>query len=262
MKYGICLWSLPLDVEKAIEKASKLGFEGAVLLFSEEELTGGMAKKAEEDKLKKAAEKYGIEFLSVGVNVLNQYGMSQKKDREKVREILIKAVKFAHEMGVKVLQLPSFVNGKIKTEEDIEEVIENLRFVCDEASNYGILVGHESVLTVTEIKRIQREVNKENLLVFYDGANYANSNNGMEIEVYEELKDQIKKLNQLHIKDRCEDKITPVIIGNGVCNQKEVLKAIKKSGFDGYLILESNYDKFPEYEKWINKDLENLKNIF
>lgn len=116
--------------------------------------------------LLKAAGNAGISLPTIGANALCNHGMSDPSATKVVQEILSALVKTAAQMEIGLIQLPSFVNGYIRNDDDLAQTAESLRFVCEQAAEHGIAVGTENALSVKDAQCLLDQVDAEYVVAY------------------------------------------------------------------------------------------------
>lgn len=260
-KFGACIWSLPETGPEACSIASRLGLEGLELDMGMWEDNLPLSGKALQKKFLEAGNSNNIEFMTLGVNALCFYGMSQPEKRDTVKRILSASVETALAMNIPKLQLPSFLHGIISNERGLESTIESLRFVCELVEGTELLIGTENALSVSDNFRIAEEVGSSNLRFYFDTSNPHWFGDGMDpVGMIAQMADLIC---EHHVKD--EDGASPeeryfVPLGKGQSSFLRSVDAIIKSGYQGWLVLENDYSETLNLDD-LKNDLELLKSI-
>lgn len=248
MKYGVCLWMLPLSLKEAIPFLHNLGYNCCAI--------GADALKGEQlDEIKKLLSENQMEVASIGVNELCNVGMSKQKNEKKAIEILQEALDIALYLKSPVLQIPSFADGSIHTQDELEQTAKCLHEICDKARPYDIKIGHESVLTVEQNRYVEEKAG-ENLFLYYDATNIIDSKTEDPIRLMEQL---YHKICQVHVKDGICGNENFVPIGLGDRRVKEICEKLVAFGYDGAILLESNYGLCKDLKADLKNELALLK---
>lgn len=259
MKYGVCFWMMSGSLEEKMQLTKQVGLEGVSLEFKGSINQDPFCKEEYRAMIKELLVKYGLEFPTMGVNGLCDYGMSKPEDEVKVFQMLDEAIEIAKDMGVTYLQLPSLWKSRIEDEVGFVQTAKCLSYACEKAKPLGIYIGHESLLDAQQIARMNQLVRYENYFVFYDGANLVQNKVVDPIDVLEKQYNQIK---QVHIKDRLEDAFASLYLGEGESKVKKICKILKENGYDGWIFLESLYKNFDKQAEILNRDCEIIKELF
>jgi len=244
IKLGICQWAIPLSGPYGCILAGDFGLEGVELELGEYENGLPLSKKTVKKIYKKIANNYNIEYPSLATNALLNYGLSNSPESEKgkvVKIIVDTAIETAEELGIEVIQLPSFEDGEINTQEDFENTVDHLKNACDAASSSHITIATENVLSVDNNNRLFERVDKDNLKLMFDTQNYFLFKGYNPSEIIESLHG---KICQTHIKDG-SDSMSSALLGQGNSGFFQSATSFKKVNFSGWVLLENYYDKWP-----------------
>lgn len=254
MKYGFCSWSFSPDIEQAIQWSNMVGADCISLEFrSDKNGKFPLSNPTYQEKIVQLSKQLSVELSCLGVNELCQQGMSRPEKEDVVLDILDQALQAAVAMNIPMLQLPSFVDGKIQTPKDFQQTAKCLQYICQKALNHHIQIGHESCLTADQNLQMQRMVGYDNLFVYFDGANLVRANAENPIQMIQKLHEKIR---QVHIKEVYSSTDSPTILGNGNGQVLQTIDALIQHGYTGAWIIEENYLDCPQQAK---TDLEHLR---
>ena len=141
------------------------------LELGEHERSFPLANKVIQQAYYDVGEQWGIEYPSIAVNALLKNSMNNTEDTEKgqiARLAIRKAVEVAEFLKIPIIQLPSFIDGEIKSNDDFEHTKESIRYACDLVKDKEIIIGTENLLSTDENKRMLNEVNSPHLKVFFE----------------------------------------------------------------------------------------------
>lgn len=133
--------------------------------------------------LKKAIHESGIPIYSMCLSGHRKFPLGSRDESTRLKglEIMEKAVDFAADIGIRVIQLAGYDVYYEKSAEDTKQLfIENLRIACDMASLKGVLLGFETMETpfMDTVEKAMFYVNKINspfLGVYPDIGNLTNA---------------------------------------------------------------------------------------
>ena len=240
--FGICSWCFPADQETACGLAAEIGLDGMEIDIGAIEDGLPLADPDRQRSLLGAAENAGISLPTIGANTLCEHGMSDPSKAKIVQEILSALVKTAAQMEIGLIQLPSFVNGFIRNDDDLEQTAESLRFACRQAAEHGITVGTENALSVKDAQRLLDLVDAANLKIYFDTSNpywMAGLDTVSMIDTQAPHICEHHVKDQLHIGDGTKGKFVP--LGEGESSFFDAAKEIVRSGYRGWIHLENSY---------------------
>ncbi|BCH57139.1 hypothetical protein RvVAR031_pl04700 (plasmid) [Agrobacterium vitis] len=119
----------------------------------------------------------GLVPLAISANVLNDLGLTAKEGTSlanDVRNVIIRALNVAAELGVDLVFLPSFRRSAITDPPTLTRTAEILRWACDEASQRKILLATENVLAPKQLRTLMALVDSSNFRVVLDTGNISN----------------------------------------------------------------------------------------
>lgn len=244
-KIGIVEWAFPFPGPYGLKIAADMGIEGMELDFGDYETGFKLSNPVIQKAYLECGREYGVEFPSIALNALNAHGMRNERDTYDgmiAVETIYRGVQAAADMGISIVQVPSFDDGAIKSEEDFWNTCEKVRLACDLAKRHGIVIAFENVLSAKESLRMIREVGCDNLKIFYDSQNYHLEKGYSQQEILSELKDHIC---QIHIKDGFNQTISSALLGKGDTGFYKTVQLIKASHCATWLLLENYYNQKP-----------------
>jgi len=268
IKFGICYWAFPLEGPYACKIASVLGLEGIELDLGDYERNFPLSNRMIQDSYLEAAEKWRISYPAIAVNTLCNYGMTNSAETLKgeiARLALKKAVEVAQSMKIPVVQLPSFFDGEIKDENGFKETINCLKFACSYASDRGVTIATENVLSVEDDKRLLEAVSFTNLKIYFDLQNHHYFKGYRVPDVLREL---FPYICEVHAKDGKTGELSGALLGEGDIDFAGSVAVLKELGYSGWIHLENYYDRAPlnrgdkDPFELLKKDIHTLKTSF
>jgi sugar phosphate isomerase/epimerase len=229
-KVGVTDWNLrqtgKLD---AIPLAKSIGFEGVEV---------SLGRKPVDDKLPldnadlqaqylAASKKHGIALAGTCLDILHvNYLKNDKLGQRWVAD----GIRATQQLKARVMLLPFFGNGALKTREEMDYVGDVLRELAPEAAKAKIILGLENTISAEDNVRIMDRAKSPAVLVYYDVGN--STNNGH--DVLKEIRWLgSKRICQMHLKDKG-------YLGEGSIDFPKVLKTIEDIGFRGFANLETS----------------------
>lgn len=267
VKFGACEWALPGNGVGSIRLAREIGLSGLQLGFVSYERGLMLSQKWFRDLYREEAGKHGIELPSMAVCEFDLYGLSNPPATEKGRiahEIIELSIEAAADMEMKMVMMPSFVDGFIDTDEDLEHTARALAYACDLASPHGIVIASENLLTIERNELLFRKVGRGNLKGFYDSQNYKSNLGWGQVPMLEKLYDVLYP--EIHVKDGTGSKGSSRLLGEGDTDFFGTMGFLRKKGYSGWVHLENFYDRLPlrlkspkNHIDVARMDLENLR---
>jgi len=267
-KLGIVEWALPIMGPASIQYAAELGLHGVELEFGDFEKGFPLSNKRIQQSYLEFGEKYGVEFPSLALNAFALNGLSNPAASGKglaAVEAIKRGLETAAAMRIGVVQLPSFDDGRIESEQDFKNTVEKLRLACALAEPYGITVASENILSAMETQRIVDEVNHANFKIMYDTQNYYLNKGYDQAELLRKIHPHVV---QVHIKDGYNKTISSALIGDGENGFGETARVIVETGCTEWLLLENYYhirplsDLHPDPFELLRKDIEKARAFF
>lgn len=265
-KYGIVEWALPAEGRYGCEVAHKAGLSGIQINIGNYETGYHLRYKEMQNIYLNAGQKWEIEFPSLAVNCLCNVGMTHP-DGSNNCEIAKKSIQIgidvAEAMGIFLVMLPTFHDGYIKNEEDMEQTVKRVREACCYAYDKKITIALENVMSTPEYYDFKDAVGMGNLAVIYDNQNYSVCKNYDDTQIFREIKEEVAAI---HVKDGFKEMSTH-LLGEGGCNFYQTAQEIKKSSYKGWIFAENYYDQLPLREQGdpyelMKKDVKVMKKTF
>lgn len=230
-KLGVTDWNLRLAGKiEAVAVAKKLGFEGVEV---------SLGRKVVGDKLPMdnadlqqqylaAAREHGIAIAGTCLDVLHvNYLKSDKLGQRWIAE----GIPITKKLNARVMLMPFFGNGALKTREEMDYVGDVLKELAPEAVKAGVLLGLEDTISAEDNVRIMERSKSPAVQTYYDVGN--STSNGF--DPVKEIRWLGKsRICQIHLKDN------PGYMGEGKIDFPAVLKAMADIGFDGFANLETS----------------------
>jgi hexulose-6-phosphate isomerase len=224
------------DRMQLFAEAKELGFHGVELGigldYKEDPLWTGCGDfhKA----IKEKAQITGTKAASICLHLLNYKEHSPASDRmghrEAGREIISKSIEACACIGASVILVPFFGTAALRSEEQIQFLIREMRVLSKVAEDGGVYLSLETSLKAPDLIRIVDSVGSDYVQVYFDVGNTAS----MGYNMVQEIETLGERIVQVHVKDYPGGSL-----GGGEVDFDEVIGALKKVGFDGYLMLET-----------------------
>lgn len=280
MKLGYSMFSFSenIDLKDIFSNVSLMKYDGVEPVLSEEGYLNPSMREGEVLEIKKMANANGLEIPSVGVWSLwdNNPVSNDLSIRKKAVDIIERQLEFASILGADtILVIPGYTHCSFA--KNPEKVAYNVAYdrayelffkLEKVAREYKVSIGIENVwnkflLSPLEIRKFLDDINSEYVGSYFDVGNIMYI--GDPSDYIEILGRHIKKI---HISDYRVEQAglgAFVDIFAGDVDFLEVIKSLKKIGYDDYLMLEMlpNYKRLPELSIYSNKPaMDRLKYMY
>ncbi len=184
-----------------------------------------------------AARDSGLDLPSFALLMLNAGGFSgDARTRERARDIVRHAIAVAHELAARLILLPFFGAGTIEGTVAIDQVTADLRSLAPVAEQAGVRLGIETTLRAPTVVGILRLVDSRAVTAYFDIANAVWLGYDPVAEL--ETLSAADALPQIHVKD-IQDRPGDRPLGQGRVSYPAVATALRRLGYDGYLVFET-----------------------
>jgi sugar phosphate isomerase/epimerase len=248
VKLGITEWSLPVDGPYGCKIAANVGFEGIQLDVGSYERNFPKTKKVVQDAYLEAAEKFCITYTAIGCNELDNFNMvacKGSKERAIALRAITSAIDAAAAMGISIVMVQSFNASAIEIEQDFQRAVNVIKYASEYAIDKGkITIGVENLLSVENLFRLLKEVNKPNVKIYFDTQNYYLNER---VDVAAMVKPLVPYICQVHVKDGYEFDVEPsgALLGEGASGFYKTIDKLREYEYTGWLISENFYDRGP-----------------
>ncbi len=269
MKIGVITDCFNLDTKTAILKASKLGLSGVQIYATKGEFSPETLTTSQKDEYKKLLKDNGL-VVSALCGDMEGFGFEIEKDNPERIEKTKKIIDLAVEFGAKVVTTHIGVIPADKTELRYKVMLDALTECGLYAKSKGVTMAIETGPEKAKTLLAFIEDTKGGVGVNLDPANFTMVTQQDAVEAVEILK---KHIVHTHIKDgKCLDKnqnpvdvyhafalggvdalnacegFKELPVGDGDVDWFNYLKALKDSGYDGFLTIERECGDNPEQD--------------
>jgi sugar phosphate isomerase/epimerase len=229
-RVGVPDWSLGQSAQlEAISLAAKIGFEGVQISLGT--TTNGalpLSVPARQKAYLDEARRARIPITSCRVEMLHRNYLPSKDPL--APKWIAQAIPIAKALGFKVILVPFFGEGAIKTPEEMDYVGDVLRELGPQAEKAGVILGLEDTISARDNVRIMERSKSPAVLTYYDVGN--STQNGF--NVVEEIRWLGReRICEVHLKDN------PNYLGEGKIDFVAVLDALGDIGFSQWAQLET-----------------------
>lgn len=265
---GIYEKALPKGItwEERLKLTKELGFDFIEMSIDEtdERLSRLDMSLDEIDNIRKYSNKLGVRINSICLSGHRRYpfGSDDDQKRAKAKEILEKAIIFAHRLGVPIIQIAGYdVYYEDKSILSRERFIEGMRNGVKLASQYGVILSIEIMddpfmNSIHKFLEIKAQIASPYLQVYPDLGNlsaWLSNNPAHELEL------GIESITSIHLKDTypvIEDnpgQFRDVPFGEGCVDFSGLLHTLNRLGYDGTFLIEMWSEKSEQFVDEINK---------
>jgi len=234
LKIGAPDWNLQSEARPgSIELANRIGFDGVQISLghsSDPKNPPSHLPLSAPERLEEflaESRKNRLPIVSTCVEILHR---NYLKNDPLGKKWVAESIPLTRKLGARVILLPFFGNGALKTREEMEFVADYLKEIGPEAEKAGVILGLENTISAEDNARILDRAQSKAVLVYYDVGN--SFNNGFDI--YKEIawlgRDRIC---EFHLKDN------PHLLGQGKIDFRKVIEAIAGIGFNAWAQLET-----------------------
>ncbi len=251
MKYGTLQNIIGEPLETVFEVAAGLGFDGVELDWMKiaDLEDGGALAPSRRPGVRERAAKAGVEICSFAAHLLNGINLahpdaaSRRKGIDAARMGLVAA----SELGAPLMLMP-FFGPMDHGAAGLDRMIENLKRISSDAERARVRAAIEHPLRGDIAAEVIDRVNSPWIGDYWDMANGL----ALGYDPIREIHSLERRIMQVHAKeffaesgptgtiesDRY-DALNTVPFGQGEVPVAEVLKALRETGYDGYIVLET-----------------------
>ncbi len=231
LKLGVTDWNLNLSGKpEAVALAASLGFAGLEISLGRK--PGGdklpLADEGIQQQLLDELKKHNIAAAGTCLDILHtNYLKSDKLGQKWVAD----SIPITRKLNAKVVLLPFFGRGALKTHEEMDYVGDFLHEIGPEAGKNQVILGLENTISAEDNVRILDRAKSDYVKVYYDVGN----STGGGFDVVKEIAWLgANRICQFHLKDN------PHYLGEGKIDFPAVMRTIGSLGFSGFANLETD----------------------
>jgi L-ribulose-5-phosphate 3-epimerase len=233
---GLYEKSMPSDLtwREKLLCAKEAGFDFIEISIDEtdEKLSRLDISKGERLEIVKTVFETGIPIRTMCLSGHRKYpiGSSDEKIRNRGLEIMEKAIDFACDLGIRIIQLAGYdVYYEESTEETREMFKVNLAKCAELAGKRGVILAFETMETefmntVEKAMNYVHAVNSPYLQVYPDCGNITNAAVMYNKNVIDDLKTGAEHIAAVHLKETVPGKFREIPFGTGHVNFQEIIR--------------------------------------
>lgn len=246
MKWGIVAGArLGAEMQDSFRAAAEIGFDGLEVPFNQRDHETELIWSPEGvQQLLRLSERYGLEMPSC---IAGRYNFRNFPDddpavRAEAGELLLTLIDRCADAGIRRILVAFFGEQQIRTDEQIERVIQGVGRCAPKAESRSVTLALESTLPAETVLEIIERIGSEALGVYYDVGNavWLGYDGPAELRTLSAA----GVLAQIHVKDMTLDKKN-VPPGEGDVDWDAVGDALAEIGWEDYLVLETPVPEEP-----------------
>lgn len=227
LKVGGCDWSLRKEGNpESFQVAKEAGLDGVEVSLGKGTDRLPLMDPERQKLFLEAARGTGLEIPSTCLEILHRDNL---KAHPKGPMWVEQAIEATAALGAKVILLPFFGKQAINERSEQAAVVERLKVLAPKAEKAGVILGLENTISAEDNAWILDQVGSPAVKVYYDSGN-----SFPRFDIYREVawlgKDRIC---QIHLKDG------GALLGQGKIDHPRLLEALLKTGYTGWLMLET-----------------------
>lgn len=229
-KVGVTDWNLRKEANpESFALAKQIGFPGVqVSLASGRGAARAPIGSEVVERYRAESRTHGVQITSTCLNILHtNYLKSDPLGPQRVSE----GIALTRAIGVKVMLLPFFGDGALKTPAEMDRVGDILRELAPEAQKAGVVLGLEDTISARDNVRIMERAKSPAVLTYYDVGNSTVNGHTVIDEIRWLGADRIC---EVHLKDN------PHFMGGGTIDFPGVIAALTDIGFAQWAVLETS----------------------
>lgn len=246
MPIGLYEKALPAELswEERLAAAGQAGYDFVDISIDEssERLARLDWTPSERAALRGSIANTGVHITTMCLSAHRKYplGSHDPKIRRQGQEIMYKALEFAVDIGLRVVQVMAYdVFYETSDEETRANYMEGLALCARMAAQAGVMLGLENLDTpfvenVSQGLAVVNEINSPWLRLYLDMGNLAAAGYSPPVE----LKLAKGKLLGIHVKDAAPRVIRGIPFGEGIVPFRETFRTLAEIGFWGLLAVE------------------------
>lgn len=197
--------------------------------------------KQDKEEIIQAIKETGTPILTMCFSAQRKYslGSLEKEKHDKAMDMMQKAVDFASDIGIRIIQLAGYdCYYEESNEQSKAEFIKNLKLATEMAAKKGILLGFETMMDRDFIDTVEKGVQYSTLIgspylgVYPDIGNLAGAKHDFNYQT--SVEDDLRKgkghIFACHLKETKPKTDRNVPWGTGLTNYEEDIKILKELG--------------------------------
>jgi sugar phosphate isomerase/epimerase len=228
-KIGVTDWNLRQEGKpESVALARKLGFDGVQVSIGVGTDKLPLSDPALQQRFLDESKRANLPLASLCLEILHR---NYLKNDPLGQRWVAESIPIARALGVKVILLPFFGKGALRTQAEMDYVGDALREVAPSAEKAGVILGLEDTISARDNVRIMERAKSPAVLTYYDVGN--STEHGFKI--IEEIRWLGReRICEVHLKDN------PHYLGQGKIDFPAVVAALNDIGFAEWAQLETD----------------------
>lgn len=236
--------SMPMTLswEEKLNACRAAGFDWVEISIDEtDEKIARLDDRAQIEEIKAAIRKTGVPIYTMCFSAQRKYSLGSlgKEKHDRAMYIMEKAVDFAAEVGIRIVQLAGYdCYYEEANEETREEFIRNLKIACTIAARKGVMMGFETMMDREFISTVEKGMEFVNICqspylgVYPDIGNLtaARLDFGYEKSVNDDLLTGRGHIVAAHLKETIQKKDRSIPWGTGLTDYVSNIRVLKDMG--------------------------------
>ncbi len=228
---GVTDWNLKLssDIE-AVRLASSIGFAGVEVSLGRKLVDGRLplSHADRQDAYLAAAAEHKIALAGTCLDILH---VNYLKNDPLGQKWVADGIPATKRLKARVMLLPFFGKGALKTRDEMTFVGDALRDLAPEAEKAGVILGLENTVNAADNLYICERSRSAAVQIYYDCGNLRNAG----FDPLKELHEMgVAHICQVHLKDN------PHYLGEGPIDLRAIVGSLRKMGYKGFVNLETD----------------------
>lgn len=183
--------------------------------------------------LKKDIDEIGLPVGSMCLSALGTYTLGNPNSdiEAKAKDIFFRAISFAEELGLRIVQIPAcdVPKNESHTGETHKKYVENLKTLIEYASAHSVIIGLENMEddymdNVEKTTRLVNEINSPYFLLYSDSGNITSAAKIYDTDIRRDMLIGKNKYCAFHLKETRPNKYGGLFYGEGHVDFERVMK--------------------------------------
>ncbi len=252
MKFGALQKVIAEPLPSVFAVAAELGFDGVELDWRDPAAAqpGGVLGPENRSAIRQAAQQANVEIPSVAAHFLSQGGLADPNADKRAfgREALRAGIALCADLGAGYLLVPFFGPATIADEAAISRLIESLQRLAPEAETARVTLAIEHTLPGERTAALLEKVGSPYIAEYWDMGNCM----GLGYDPLAEIDQLGQRIGRVHAKEYHRGNaprgtqtmphfagLNAKPFGQGDVPISAVLAALRRVGYDGYIVLET-----------------------